>query len=175
MVSIDYDTSDFGDPTEPKSLDKVTLTNDSSETMEFSVSYTYVETSAVEVHSEETKSYEHSFGITTGFEIKIPFIGDTGVESSYEYTNNKSYTSGTANTNESTKEVTKEVAVSVAPGTSTLFTVTQYQEEVQDIGYTATHILTFDDATTMSTQVSGKMSGVVVSNVLFSVVETALI
>lgn len=174
LVDINYDLGHLQNPSEAKTLDVISLSNDSSEAQSFSVSYSMVEESSVSVSSERTSSFEMGIAIGISTEFGVDAWGVSASASfsqDYSFTSGHSYTSGKVNEKATSKEVVKEVSITVPPSTSVTLTVTQFQETLADIDYTATHVLTFEDNSYIQTSVKGEMEGVAVSNVFMDAVE----
>lgn len=176
LSNIDYELPSLGGGAEAKSLDTVTLSNDSNEAQTFSVSYTSIESSAFSFSSETTASLSVGFGVTTSITGKVPFVGDFSNQFEFSSSVESTFASGRTEESVQTKEVTKEVSVKVPPKTLTTLTITQFQEWVADIDYTATHIVTFTDGTRhVDNSLKGVMEGVAVSSVFMSTEETPLV
>lgn len=173
LTDIEYDLgiNAVGDA---KTLDTVTLRNEGSETQTFTVSYTAVKESAISVSSERTRSIEVGFGISTTFEAKLPFVGGSETTASFETSIGSSFTSGRTDEVATSEEVTKEIQVNVPPQTLVTLQVTQFQEEIRDINFTAKHKVTFIDGSCHTSTISGTMEGVSVSNVFIKTLEESI-
>lgn len=174
LIDLNYDLGgvELGDA---KTLDTITLSNDSSLQQSFEVSFTAIESSTIEFSSEKTRSFEASYEVSTTFEAKVPFVASASATATVGASIGLSISSGKTDTSETVKEVTKTISISVPPQTKTKVLVTQFQEQVADIEFTAKHRLTFKDGTTVILEtVNGIMKGVIVSNVQIDVEESAL-
>lgn len=174
LTDLEYNlgTNAVGDA---KTLDTATLRNEGSETQAFTVSYTAVKESAISISSERTSSIEVGFGISTTFEAKLPFVGGSETTASFETSFGSSFTSGRTDEVATSEEVTREIQVKVPPKTLVTVQVTQFQEEIKDIPFTAQNKLTFIDGTHHTSTISGTMEGVSVSNVFIKTFEEAIV
>jgi len=175
LSNIEYSLPQLGDGADPKSLETITLSNDSSETQNFAVSYTSIEESAISFSSERTRSLSVGFGISTSFDFKIPFVGSVGVGAEFTSDVESTFSSGRTEEQVETKQVTKSVSVSVPPRTKTTLTVLQYQEQIANVPYKAIHTVTFSDGTIHQSEgVEGTMEGVAVSSVFMTTKEVPI-
>lgn len=174
LTDIDYDLSRLG-LGDAKTLDTVTLRNEGTVPQTFTVAYTAIKESAVSLSSETTKSLEVGFGISTTFEAKIPFVGGVETTASFETSLSASFTSGRSDETRTSQTVTREVEVKVPPNTITTLQVTQFQEQIEDIDFTAKHTVVFVDGTSNIQTLRGTMEGVAVSNVFIKTEESAII
>ena len=138
------------------------------------MAYSAVEESAVSLSSETTKSFEVGFGIETTFSGKIPFVGEAGLSVSFDASTSTSFSGGRTDETAVTKEVTREVQVTVPSNTITTLQVTQFQEKIADIDYTASHTVVFIDGSHSTTTIAGTMDGVAVSNVFIQTSEVSI-
>ena len=174
LIDITYNLSELDSPAEAKTLDTITLTNEGSEMQSMSAEYTSIKETAVTFSSESSYSFSNSFEVSTEFDAPIP--GLPSVEVSLGFEQSSTISSGVANSKTKVESVTKSTTIQVPPRTSTRLSVTQFQEQVRDIPFSAKHKLTFNDGSSaIMDTVDGTMEGVIVSSVLISISETVLL